>query len=58
MSVILADVATASLHNTADAFTTRGAPVLPVITDVSGPWPSHDTGVAHWRYPEFVFDAS
>jgi NAD(P)-dependent dehydrogenase (short-subunit alcohol dehydrogenase family) len=37
VSVVLADVAQEPLHDTAEAFTARGAPVLPVITDVSDP---------------------
>ena len=37
MSVVLADIATDRLHTTAEAFTARGARVLPVITDVSDP---------------------
>ncbi|MBV8992421.1 MAG: SDR family NAD(P)-dependent oxidoreductase [Pseudonocardiales bacterium] len=37
VSVVLADVAKESLHHTAEACTARGAPVLPVITDVSDP---------------------
>ncbi|HEX8934500.1 MAG TPA: SDR family NAD(P)-dependent oxidoreductase, partial [Pseudonocardiaceae bacterium] len=35
VSVVLADTATERLHSTAEAFTTLGARVLPVITDVS-----------------------
>ncbi|MGH3899811.1 MAG: SDR family NAD(P)-dependent oxidoreductase [Pseudonocardiaceae bacterium] len=35
VSVVLADTATERLHTTAEAFTTNGAQVLPVITDVS-----------------------
>jgi NAD(P)-dependent dehydrogenase (short-subunit alcohol dehydrogenase family) len=35
VSVVLADIATERLHATAEAFTARGARVLPVIADVS-----------------------
>ncbi len=35
VSVVLADIATERLQTTAEAFTARGARVLPVITDVS-----------------------
>jgi NADP-dependent 3-hydroxy acid dehydrogenase YdfG len=35
VSVVLADTATERLHATAEEFTARDAPVLPVITDVS-----------------------
>ena len=35
MSVVLADTATQRLHTAAEEFSTRGAKVLPVITDVS-----------------------
>ncbi len=35
MSVVVADTATERLHTTAEEFTARDAPVLPVITDVS-----------------------
>lgn len=37
VSVVLADVAKEALHDTAEAFTARGARVLPVVTDVSDP---------------------
>ncbi|HJT04061.1 MAG TPA: SDR family NAD(P)-dependent oxidoreductase [Pseudonocardiaceae bacterium] len=35
--VVLADVAAQRLHDTAEEFSARGAPVLPVVTDVSDP---------------------
>lgn len=37
VSVVLADIAIESLHDTAEAFTARGAAVLPITTDVSDP---------------------